>query len=373
MNKRHLTFLAGTVGLCLAPLNAAEPEGSLESVLAAQVESSGLPSIAAIAISSQETLDSAAVGVRKIGDPTRVTLEDKYHLGSCTKSLTATLAAILVESGSIRWDSTIGEALESRIETIHPEFASVTLDQLLAHTGGFAANPPQSTWLKAWKDQGQLAPTEQRLSFASDLLANAPSYQPGVRSVYSNLGYAIAGVMLETVTGQAWESLLAEKVFHPLGMESAGFRAPASPGAVDETWGHRNGIAVPPGPQSDNPDAIGPAATAHASITDWAKFARYHLKGEPAPLLKDANSLAKLRSTLKNSENHAVGGWLAHDIEPFGGRAFQMVGSNTMWMAMMWILPEKDLAVLVATNDGGPQAFANLDQVATYLFSKYID
>ena len=75
--------------------------------------------------------------------------------------------------------------------------------------------------------------------------------------------------MIERVTGEAWEDLLRERLFEPLGMTSAGFGAPATPGKVDQPWGHLGEIGelhpVEPGPLADNPPAIGPAATVHAS------------------------------------------------------------------------------------------------------------
>ena len=51
----------------------------------------------------------------------------------------------------------------------------------------------------------------------------------------------------------------------------------------------------------------------------------------------------------KNSGNHGVGGWLVQDIPAMGGHCLQMMGSNTMWMAVMWVLPGKNMAIVVTT------------------------
>ena len=98
---------------------------------------------------------------------------------------------------------------------------------------------------------------------------------------------------------------------------------------------------------------MGPAGTVHASIGDWAKFARYCLQ----------NKDQKLHSTLKNSGKHGVGGWLVQDIPALGGHCFQMIGSNTMWKAVMWVLPEKNMAIVVATSSEAGNAFETCDQV----------
>jgi CubicO group peptidase (beta-lactamase class C family) len=128
---------------------------------------------------------------------------------------------------------------------------------------------------------------------------------------------------------------------------------------------------MPPGKEADNPDAIGPAGTIHASITDWAKFARFHLRREPGTLLKNAESFDKLNAVLPTSANHGIGGWLVHEQERFGGHSIQMAGSNTMWFALMWIFPGYDMAILVTTNAAPENAFQFCDQVIADLMGRY--
>jgi CubicO group peptidase (beta-lactamase class C family) len=313
----------------------------LAPILQPILEESKLPSLAAALVKGNEIVSTGAVGVRKLGEPDKVTVDDKYHLGSCTKTMTATLTAILIEEGLLTWETTIGDVLSP----VHRDYKDVTVEQLLAHVGGFAKECPPEIWQQAYADQGKLSPVKQRQSFTRALLKRKPDYEPGTKTVYSNQGYAVAGVMLETLAKKPWEDLMREKIFKPLDMKTAGFRAPQP----DQPWGHKDGKPVAPEPHGDNPDAIGPAATVHASIGDWAKFARYHLR----------NKNEKLHSTLKNSGKHGIGGWLVLDIPQMGGHCIQMVGSNTMWKAVMWILPGKDTAILVTTNS----AAENTDKI----------
>ena len=371
IQRAHVTASLFSFLASALRLGANGDPASLDEILRAELEKSAVPSLAAAVVTKDQIQATAAAGVRKQGDPTPVTPADKYHLGSCTKTMTATLAAILVEDGLLDWNSTVFDILGQSIPDIHSDFRSVTLEQLLAHVGGFATNPPPSVWQQAWSDQGRIPETEQRLAFCAALLKDKPAYSPGSKTEYSNQGYAVAGLMMETVAGRSWETLLAEKVFQPLGMESAGFRAPGTPNELDQPWGHRQGAPVPPGQLADNPDAIGPAGTVHASIEDWARFAQYHLRRQPAPLLKNEATLDKLHSTLPNSKAHSVGGWLAHDIPRFGGHCLQMVGSNTMWFSLMWILPEPGIAIVVTTNSGDPKAFKTLDRVAGKLIQQH--
>ena len=326
-------------------LRAADLAPLLQPIL----EESKLPSIAAALVVGDKIESAGAVGLRKVGSAAKVTVDDKYHLGSCTKTMTATLTAMLVKEGVLTWQTTIGDVLKSGI---HKEFKDVTIEQLLAHVGGFPKECPPEIWAQAHADQGKLSPIRQRQKFAKALLDRKPDYAPGTTTVYSNQGYAVAGVMLETLANKPWEDLMREKIFKPLDMKSAGFRAPKP----DQPWGHKDNTPV----DGDNPDAIGPAGTVHASIGDWAKFARYHLQ----------NKDATLHSTLPNSGKHGVGGWLVHDMPGMGGHCVQMVGSNTMWMAVMWILPGKNTAVVVTTNSAAANAFATCDKVVVRLLQE---
>jgi CubicO group peptidase (beta-lactamase class C family) len=325
----------------------------LKPLLQPILEESKLPSLAAALVIGDKIESTGAVGVRKLGDPAPVTVEDKYHLGSCTKTMTATLTSMLVKEGLLTWQTKIGDVLKSGV---HKDFQDVSIEQLLSHVGGFAKACPPDIWAQAFADQGKLSPVNQREKFAKALLSRKPDYAPGSTTIYSNQGYAIVGIMLERLSKKPWEDLMREKIFKPLGMTSAGFRAPKP----DQPWGHRDKTPVPPEPNGDNPDAIGPAATVHASIGDWAKFARYHLQ----------NKIEKLHTTLPNSGKHGIGGWLVQDVPSLGGHFVQMIGSNTMWMAVMWILPAKNMAIVVTTNSGAANAFETCDKVVAKLLQE---
>src|SRR5436190_20806774 len=68
-----------------------------------------LPALAVVVVKDGKICHRAAVGVRKYGDPTPVTIDDQFHIGSCTKSMTATLTAMFIEEGKLSWDSSIDE------------------------------------------------------------------------------------------------------------------------------------------------------------------------------------------------------------------------------------------------------------------------
>lgn len=336
----------------------------LADLLQPILEDSKLPSLAAAVVVGEELRGIGAVGVRKLGDRAAVTVDDRYHLGSCTKPMTATLAAILVEEGLLEWDSTVGEVLDKKVRDLNDDYRDVTLEQLLAHVGGLPGQAPPDVWAEAHKDQGRMSATRQRLNFVKALLSEEPTYPPGTKTVYSNQGYAVAGVMLETVARKSWEDLLEDRVFKPLDMKSAGYRPPEG----RQPWGHQGVLPT----RHDNPDAIGPAGTVHASIGDWMKFARFHLARKPGTLLKKEESFDKLNAALENSGQHSIGGWAIAEKEELGGRYIWMAGSNTYWFSVLRILPGKDTAIVVTTNSGQRNARETCNRVADKLIEEFV-
>jgi CubicO group peptidase (beta-lactamase class C family) len=337
-------------------------------------EKHNFPALAAAVVVDGKIVVTNAVGFRKNGGTEKVTVDDKFHLGSVTKSMTATVAAMLVEQGKISWTATIGEAFPELKSEIHPDYLGVTLEQLLSHRGGAPGDAPADLWRKAWAANGTAA--EQRLAFVKGILARKPEAKPGTKFIYSNQGYTIAGVMLEKATGKTWEDLLRSMLFEPLGMTTAGFGAPASVDKVDQPWGHTKTMfsgsePVPPGPGADNPLAISPAGAVHCSMGDLAKYAAFHMAGErgESKLLK-AESFKKLHTAVADNDDYALG-WMALKRPWANGRALMHNGSNTMFYVVVWMAPEKNCAVIVASNIGVDEAFEGCDEAAGKLIKQF--
>ena len=357
-----------------AATTASAPATDLNDRLEALRSQHKLPALAAAVIKGQTTVALGAVGVRKDGGSERVTVEDKFHIGSCTKSMTATLAAMLVEEGKLKWTTKIADVFPECAAAMHADYRDVTQEQLLSHRGGAPASLDEDgLWGRIWKHRG--TPTEQRLFLLDGVVTKPPVATPGTKYIYSNAGYAIAGAMLERITGKPWEELVRERLFKPLGMSSAGFGTPATAGKVDQPWGHTAGLMslkpVPPGPGGDNPVAIGPAGTVHCSIGDLAKYAAFHLQGArgEGQLLK-ADSFKKLHTPIAGQE-YALG-WLVVQRGWADGTTLTHAGSNTMFYTVIWIAPKKDFAVVVATNLGGDKAEKGCDETAWMLIQEFL-
>jgi CubicO group peptidase (beta-lactamase class C family) len=345
-----------------APTDSADMTPAIEAIR----KKHGLPGLAAVVVKDGRLCDRVAVGIRKEGDAAVVTTNDLFHIGSCTKSMTATLTAMLIEEGKLRWDTTLAEVFPELKGKINQQYESVTVEQLLRNRGGVPSAPPAAAWRQAWQQSG--TPTQQRLEFINAVLAQPPEVAPGTKMVYSNQGFAVVGAILERVTGVDFEVLMTQRLFKPLHMDSAGFGPPGTEGLVDQPWGHvrDSGRWVPR--WGDNPPAIAPAGRVHCSLDDLARFTVLHL-GKGSSLLKP-ETLTKLHTPPEGGDYAC--GWVVLKRGWAGGNALMHNGSNTMWYVVMWLSPEKNFCVIAGTNAAGAGAERGCDEVAASMIQHWL-
>lgn len=348
--------------------HAGTPPGGTADTLETIRKKHDLPALAVAVVKDGKICDRAAVGVRKYGDPTPVTIDDQFHIGSCTKSMTATLTAMFIEEGKLRWDSTIAEVLPELKGKMDQQYEAVTVMQLLTHRGGVPGQPPSAAWSEARLRLG--TPMKQRMQFITAVLHQPPEAAPGTRFIYSNQGYTIVGAMLEKIAGKPWETLITERLFQPLKMKSAGFGVPGTIGKIDQPWGHvRQGGKIK-AIQSDNPPAIGPAGIVHCSLEDMARYTMIHLGHGQGDALLKPESFRKLHAPPEGADYAC--GWGTAKRGWAGGTALTHAGSNTMWFLVMWLAPEKNFSVVAATNIAGPDAEKGCDEVAAAMIKKWL-
>ena len=306
-----------------------------------------------------------AVGLRSSEDSVEVTSDDRWHLGSCTKALTATLVARLVERGQLTWETTLGGVFGASVPEMAPAWKDVPLLWLVCHRSGASLNFSKELWDRMEARGGTTR--EQRRSFVAAGLKVAPDTPPNTATVYSNAAFLLAGAMLEELTDTSWEELVRREVFEPLGMKSTGFGAPGTPGKLDQPLGHTRGTEgwkpIALGPEADNPAVVGPAGTVHTTLADWARFVRAHLRGEgdDESYLERA-SWQKLHTPGGSDWTYSPG-WIVTEADWAGGKLLRHLGSNTCWVSEASLAPARDFAVLLVTNlgdDAAEQPFRRL-------------
>lgn len=342
-----------------APADAATA-ATLEAELTAIRDKLKLPAVAAAVWRDGKLVEQAAVGVRKIDDAAKkITIDDRWHLGSNTKAMTAALIGIYVDRGTLRWTDTIAQLLGPA--KIDAGYKDVTLDQLIRHEGGAPETPPDALWKQLWADG---AAPDARSKFVRAVLALPPAQKPGT-FVYSNQGYMIAGALLEAKTKKPWEELIKTELFDKLDMKSCGFGAPGTKGMIDQPLGHDGGgTAIEPGPAGDNPPGLGPAGTVHCSLGDYGKFLVMVTTGEPALITPETQQ--HLQTSRTTGPMGYAGGWM---VVTQGKETLLLhSGSNTMWYATTVLVPIKRIAFVIVTNKGEPKLEDSLET----LFKRYL-
>ncbi len=348
--KRFVLLLAILCGVSAGEVPSVPQSGdpTISAALATIVNTRHVPAMAGAILTSAGIQKCGAAGWRRAGDPTPVTVDDQWHLGSDTKTMTATLAARLVERGLIKWDSSVAEVLPDA----GSGWGSVTLDQLLTHRAGITVEP----------DYWQIP---DRRTAIRVITAKPPSSPSGTTYWYSNSGYVLAGAMLERVAGHSWEELLRTEVWLPMHMAGCGFGGMGIAGMIDQPWGHTGqGRVASNGPKADNPPVMGPAGTVHMPIRAWAAFIADQLKGArgDAGLLPVA--AYKHMQTPWPGGDYALG-WQVTQRSWAQGPAYTHAGSNTLHMAVVWMAPGIDRAILICCNQG--EADAACDDAAIAL------
>lgn len=285
-------------------------------------------------------------GNQSLDSDIQVGLSQAWHIGSITKSFTATLIMRLSEHGVLDLDAAISGYLEPYTAGMHVDWQSLTLRQLLRHTGGLPANASILSFLHRDVDDATAARIKalQRL-WRKPIGSHDGSYE------YSNIGYVLAGLVAEQVTGQPWKELIQNEIAGPLNLETLGFGPPTGP---DAPWGHGSFLGFPysidpKNPGADNPDWMGPAGLMHLSMSDLVRWGQAHLRacaGQQPDFLSPESCVA-MRTP---GEGDYGLGWIVQSLPGADATVVWHNGSNAKWYAILAMVPEHEFAVAIALN-----------------------
>jgi CubicO group peptidase (beta-lactamase class C family) len=344
MNRRDFLRASGLAAFALSAQSSAAVRANDETgrqdihdLLETIRTRNQLPALAAAAVRGTQLVAAGAVGIRQVGKEDKITLDDRFLIGSCTKDMTVVMINCLVDKGELDFGVTLGDALPG--VRMRDEYRRVTLAQLLTFHGGirpYTEIGPKLTPILFERGPAQ----ERRARFVEHVLNEQPVVKPGTAKRYSNASYILAAFVAAQKAKATYEALVAKHVFEPLGMATAGFGHPRTRERPDEPAFHiKRGKGYVPIPDGEHPPEaiLAPAGGCHCSISDFAKFAAHQLAAAQGkdPLLKPATS-RRVREALGGE---ALGGGVS-----FGG---------TQWLhAGYQVAPKRNFAVVVATNCG---------------------
>lgn len=212
MEYRSLLGLAtGLVATITFASELGAQHAAIDSLVAAEALDRGVPAVAVAIVADGAIVTQRAWGVADAESRRAATAATTFNIASVTKPFTAALVLQLVAEGAVDLDDPVIDHLPS----LPYRYASITVRQLLTHTSGIARDLRLDNF-----DDPDRATYETRLDSA------AASAAPGQRFEYSNTGYTVLGWLVSEVEGEPLADVLQRRLFDPLGMVQARYRAP---------------------------------------------------------------------------------------------------------------------------------------------------
>jgi CubicO group peptidase (beta-lactamase class C family) len=196
--------------------------------------------------------------------------------------------------------------------------------------------------------------------------------------------------MIEKVAGEPWEQLMFEKIFTPLGLQTAGLGAQATMGRIDAPVGHqvdKAGKITPMlwGAAADAPPMVGPAGIAHMSILDFARWAGWNAgEGKSGPAIVKPETLRLIHQPHVKTPRIAhpkpgtpqtgeyAFGWGVVKFDWTERPILSHNGSNSMNLAKILVDVDNDLGIVVTTNFPEEKADAAAAEVSEALYRQYV-
>ena len=174
-----------------------------------------LPSISAAVLRDGELIWETAVGAANVEASLEATPDTQYRIGSITKTFTAAAIMQLRDAGKLDLEDTLDRHVEGAAHT-------PTIRRMLSHASGLQRETHDDSWLTL-----RFAPPDELLETLSQAELVLPS---GARFHYSNLAFALLGIVVERVAGMSYQDYVRERLFEPVGLTRVSFE-PESPAA----------------------------------------------------------------------------------------------------------------------------------------------
>ena len=255
-----------------APFNSA----AFDAVIAGSTVDLGDLGAGVAVIRDGNVLHTAAFGMENPFESKPATVDTRFRIASVSKMLTVVAIMQLANDGSIELDQPFAGQLGLDGPFTDPRVATVTVRQLLSHMSGFPISRGIffGHGVNTWHEAAQAA------------LGQVLEFDPGTAFRYSNTNYCLLGLLLESVTGQPFETAIRERVLEPL-------RAHAH---LAPTFDTKPGDALHASGEGRNyMEVLGPAGGWVATPLDVAKLAASLRADSPGPHLLDNATVEAMR------------------------------------------------------------------------------
>jgi len=314
-----------------------------------------VPGMAITIVQDGKVILAKGYGVRELGKAAPVDADTLFGAMSTTKAMTAVSMGMLVDEGKVSWDDKVIKHLpDFRVADAYVT-SEMRIRDLLTHNGGMG----NADFLWAWTPELSTAEIVKRMQYAR------PAYPFRGGYTYQNVMYAVAGQVIEKVSGMPWERFVTERLFKPLGMNNSFATLRASSSYQNRSVAHFDIDGTITAIPEDLADSIAPAGAVWSTprdIAKWIDFMLGNTKANGKQLLKPATYQALLSPqaivppgqfypTVALTKPHWTTygfGWFQHDYR--GEMVNFHTGSLDGRTAIIGLIPDKKMGIYIFGN-----------------------
>ena len=306
----------------------------LEQLLAAAQREKRAPSVAAAVLRDGAVIWESAVGVADVEGGVEATPDTQYRVGSITKTFTAVAIMQLRDAGKLDLE----DALDKHVEGA-PH--APTIRRLLSHASGLQRETQDDSWLTL-----HFAPADELLETLAEAEMVLPS---GARFHYSNLAFALLGIVVERVSGAAYVDYVRQRLFEPLGLTRVGFEPepPAARGYLGQPYadGVWDTIDVETG-------AWASAGQLWGTVGDLCRWGAFLAEPDEAVLAKKTAEEMRTVQVIAEHDRWLGGYGLGLGLRRDGDRILVgHTGSMPGFIAVLYVSPKEKVGAAVLTNE----------------------
>ena len=337
-------------------LNGQEaPLTGFEAYVRGGIQDWEVPGLAVVVVKDGEVAFSQGFGVRTLGEPSEVTSETLFAIGSTTKAMTAAAIGMLVDEGLVNWDDPVTKHLPWF--QLYDPYATreVTVRDLLTHRAGLGN--ADFLWYERDTDPAEILKLVRLVE---------PAYSLRSGFIYQNIMYAAAGAVVAQVSGIPWAEFIQTRILNPLGMAGAVPTAETLHQQPDVAMPHYKIDGVVTQIENASVDAVASAGSIWSGVDDMSKWIRFLLadgktaNGEellgsetvaelftPQSIVGNAGFYPTAQLTNPHWTTYGLG-WFQAD---YRGRAVDFhTGSIDGMVAIVGLIRDENLGICVLAN-----------------------
>jgi CubicO group peptidase (beta-lactamase class C family) len=373
MKKIILLFLLCSVTIA-GPIQMPK---NLDRYVGQVMQTFKVPGLSLAIVKDGRVVLSKGYGIKSTAAPEPVNGQTLFGIASNTKAFTATALAILVEQGAVQWDAAVIDYLPS-FRMYDPYVTrELTVRDLLVHRSGLGLGAGDLMWWPA--SSYSRKEIVERIKYLKPVTSFRTAY------AYDNVLYSVAGEVVESVSGLAWEDFVQQRILQPVGMTHSLSRISRITEAANVAVPHAeiNGSVRPV--RAFTKDNVNPAGGICSCSDDMAKWMIVQLDSgrlangtrlfspasnrqlwslvTPIPISDPPSYLSPIKTDFRG---YGLG---FSQAEYRGHKVVQHTGGLPGYVSKVTMIPEIDLGVTVLTNQESDYAFA---AITNYIMDYYL-